>query len=64
MKKMRIRAANDVDTTRTFSASIRGGVRGYDDAMAIEAHSNDVFPCVKTLVGFSVIVEVDDCSDK
>ena len=45
------------------SQQVFGGVRGYDDAMAIEAHSNDVFPCVKTLVGFSVIVEVDDSSD-
>ena len=37
-----------------------GGCRGYEDAMAIEAHSNDVCPTVKTLTGFTVIVEVDN----
>ena len=60
MRKMRFRISNDVDAGRTFSASIRGGCRGYDDAMAIEAHSNDVCPTVKTLTGFTVIVEVDN----
>lgn len=49
MKKLRIRIANDVDVSAVFSASIRDGVRGYNDAMAVEAHSNDVFPYVKAL---------------
>lgn len=56
MKKLRIRIANNVDVSKTFSASIRGGTRGYDDACAIESHSNDVSPTIKTIDGFTVIV--------
>ena len=43
-----------------LSLQVLGGCRGYEDAMAIEAHSNDVCPTVKTLTGFTVIVEVDN----
>lgn len=57
MKKLRIRIANEVDVSRMFSASIRGGKRGYEDACAIETHSNDVSLTIKTLTGFTVIVE-------
>ena len=57
MKKLRLRIANDVDICRVFSASIRGGQRGYDDACAVETHSNDVSPTIKTVEGFTVIVE-------
>ena len=58
MKKLRIRIANNVDTSRVFSASIRGGgLRGYADACAVESHSNDVSPTIKTVEGFTVIVE-------
>ena len=57
MKKLRIRLSNGVDPSHPFSASIRGGVRGYADACAIEAHSNDICPTIKTLTGFTVIVE-------
>lgn len=57
MKKLRLRIANEVDVNKVFSASIRGGVRGFHDACAIESHSNDVVPTIKTLVGFTVIVE-------
>lgn len=60
MKKLRFRNANDVDMGKTFSASIRGGKRGYPDACAIETHSNDVSPTIKTLTGFTVIVEVNE----
>lgn len=60
MKKIRIRIANNVDVTNVFSASILGGVRGYADACAVESHSNDVCPTVKTLHGFTVIVEPYD----
>lgn len=63
MKKLRLRVANDVDLTRTFSASIRGGQRGYEDAMAVESHSNDVAPTIKCLQGFTLIVEVEDEQD-
>ena len=29
----------------------------YSDAVAVEAHSNEVSPCIKTVNGFTVIVE-------
>ena len=57
MKKLKLRIANNVDVCRVFSASIRGGQRGYDDACAVETHSNDVSPTIKTVEGFTVIVE-------
>lgn len=57
MKKLKLRIANNVDTSRVFSASLRGGERGYADAVAVEAHSNEVCPCIKTVNGFTVIVE-------
>ena len=59
MKKLRLRIANDVNIGRTFSASIRGGSRGYEDACALETHSNDIAPTIKTVEGFTVIVEVE-----
>ena len=55
--KLRLRIANNVDTDRTFIASLKGGQRGYQDAMAVETYSNDIAPCIKTLEGFTVIVE-------
>lgn len=55
MKKLRLRIANNVDIGRWFSASIRGGTRGYSDACAIETHSNTEFPTVKTMGGFMVV---------
>ena len=58
--KLRLRIANDVDTSKVFSASLRGGLRGYTDAVAVESHSNDVCPCIKTINGFTVIVEPYD----
>ena len=57
MDKMRLRVANGVDTGRLFSASIRGGERGFVDCMALETFSNDVFPCVKCLGSFCVVAE-------
>lgn len=60
MKKLRIRIANNVDVCRVFSASIRGGQRGYEDACAVESHSNDVSPTIKTVEGFTVIVEPNE----
>lgn len=55
MKKLRLRIANNVDIGRTFTASIKGGTRGYSDACAIETHSNTEFPTVKTMGGFMVV---------
>lgn len=60
MKKARLRLSNNVDLNCLFSAKIMGGVRGYDDALAVETFSNDIFPCVKCMVGFTIIVEVTD----
>ena len=57
MKKLRLRIANNVDITKVFSASIRGGARGYKDACAVESHSNEICPTIKTIEGFTVIVE-------
>ena len=39
------------------SLQASGGGRGFSDAMALESHSNDIYPTVKT-VNFCVIVEV------
>ena len=57
MKKLKLRIANNVDTSRVFSASLKGGVRGEGDCMALETHSNNVVPCVKTLMNWIVICE-------
>ena len=59
MKKLKLRIANNVDTSRVFSASLRGGKRGEGDCVALETHSNDVVPCVKTLMNFTVICEME-----
>ena len=59
MKKLKLRIANNVDTSRVFSASLKGGERGEGDCMALETHSNDVVPCVKTLMNFTVICEME-----
>lgn len=56
MKKLRLRIANNVDVTHPFSATIRGGVRGFVDACSVDSHSNDVFPTIKTFESFTVIV--------
>ncbi len=59
MKKMGFRHCNGVDLGKTFSASIWGGSRGLDDStMAIEPFSNEILPCIKTFMGFLVLVEV------
>lgn len=58
MKAIRIRKVNDVNLTRLFSAHLCGGGRGYTDALALESYSNDIFPTVKTVIGFTFIVEV------
>lgn len=60
MKKIRFRHVNNVDLSRTFSAHLCGGGRGFEDATALESYSNDIVPCVKTLIGFTLIVEVNE----
>lgn len=60
MKKIKLRKVNNVDISKTFSAHLCGGSRGYEDACALESYSNDLSPCVKTLIGFVLIVEVEN----
>lgn len=60
MKKIRFRHVNGVDIGRTFSAHLCGGGRGYEDAAALESYSNEIVPCIKALIGFTLIVEVDE----
>ena len=62
-KPIKIRHVNGVDMTRTFSAHLCGGSRGFDDANALESYSNDITPCIKTLIGFVLLVEVEDESN-
>ena len=58
MKKIRIRHTNGTDLSKTFSAKILGGGRGFGDALALETFSNDVSPTIKCIQGFTLIVEV------
>ena len=60
MKKLKLKIANNVDTSRIFSASLRGGVRCVGGCMICETHSNDVVPCIKTLINFTVICEMKE----
>lgn len=59
-KTMRLRHANCVDLTRTFSANLLGGPRSFGDANALESFSNEVTPTIRCLHGFVLIVEVED----
>lgn len=59
-KPIKIRHVNNVDITKTFSAHLCGGSRGFDDANALESYSNDITPCIKTMIGFILLVEVED----
>lgn len=59
-KPIRLRHVNSVNLTKTFSAHLCGGSRGFDDANALESYSNDITPCIKTLIGFLLIVEVEE----
>ena len=59
VKNIRLRHCNGVDLTRTFSAHLCGGGRGFgNDTNALESYSNELAPCIKTLIGFTLIVEV------
>lgn len=56
-KKIGLRIANNVDTTKVFSANFRGG-RGIDDeTMALESHNNNVCPTIRTITNFVLICE-------
>lgn len=58
---MKLRHSNRVDLSRVFSASIRGGIRGIDDdTMALETHSNDICPTIRTISGWVVICEPNE----
>lgn len=56
MKKARLRICNKTDVTRLFSAHYVGG-GGFEDCPALEAYSNELAPCIKTIMGFTLIVE-------
>jgi len=57
-KKIALRIANNVDTTKVFSANLRGGGRGIDeDTMALETHSNEIVPTLRTLTNWILICE-------
>lgn len=62
-KPMRIRHVNNVDLSKTFSAHLCGGSRGFEDANAVESYSNDTTPCIKVLMGFVLLVEVYEEED-
>lgn len=56
MKKLRLRISNGVDVNNVYSATIKGGSRGFGDALAIETYSNDVVPTILTIESFTLIV--------
>lgn len=57
-KKIELRISNNVDTTKVFSANLRGGGRGIDDeTMALETHSNEIAPTLRTLTNWILICE-------
>lgn len=58
MKPIKIRNSNHVDLHRTFVGQLHGGSRGFADAMALETFSNDLSPCIKTMDGFTLIIEI------
>ena len=58
MKPIKFRHVGGVNLNRTFSARILGGERGFGDKLALESYSNDVAPCIKTMEGFTLIVEI------
>lgn len=59
-RSIRIRRVNDVNLGKTFSAHLCGGSRGFDDAVALESYSNELVPTIKCIMGFILIVEVDE----
>lgn len=57
-KKIELRISNNVDTTKVFSANLRGGGRGIDnETMALETHSNEIAPTLRTLTNWILICE-------
>lgn len=60
--KMRLKIANNVDITKTFTGSIRAGsTYGYETTL--ETHSNETFPTIRTISSFIVICEPCDCEE-
>lgn len=59
-KPIRLRHANGVDMTQTFSANLLGGPRSFGDANALETFSNDVTPTIRCIHGFILIVEIEN----
>lgn len=57
-KRIKLRIANNVDITKVFSASLRGGIRGIDDeTMALETYSNEIVPTLTTKTNWTLICE-------
>ena len=50
-----IRVSNGVSLGKVFSASLKGGCRGFIGAVAAETFSNTVTPAVRTLSNFLVV---------
>ena len=48
--------SDKVDISKMFSGTVRGGVRGFGDAQALEPYSNDIFSCVTTFGGAKLVV--------
>ena len=45
-----------MDFSRPFSVFMRGGVRGYPDAMALDTVSNDFVSTIRTISSFNYVV--------
>ena len=60
MKRIELRHCNGVDLNRVFSAKLVGGIRGYEDSMALETYSNDCCPTLRTIMGFIVVSNIKE----
>lgn len=50
-----IRGSNGVSIGKVFSASLKGGCRGFIGAVAAETFSNIMSPAVRTMMNFTVV---------
>lgn len=57
--KLRLRVTEGVSVLRTFSASIKGGARGYPDCCALETFSNEVYPSMLTFERLYAVVYLE-----
>lgn len=54
--RFRFRIVNIVDFSRPFAVFMRGGERGYPDAMALDTVSNDFVSTIRTISSFNYVV--------